>query len=162
MYVVKDLVPDMNHFYEQYRSIQPWLQRDDESKLGSGEKQLLQSTEDRAKLVSIPNPDPVRFPDSDNFKVYKKYVFFLFIGRPLRVHPVRLLLDLLPVLLVERRPLPRPRRPHAGLQVDHRLPRPEHRRQARQAQGSLLSLQVTGQIQFFGPDATSVRAESPC
>merc|ERR1711892_1596401 len=28
MYVVKDLVPDMNNFYEQYRSIQPWLQRD--------------------------------------------------------------------------------------------------------------------------------------
>lgn len=27
MYVVKDLVPDMNHFYNQYRSIQPWLQR---------------------------------------------------------------------------------------------------------------------------------------
>lgn len=27
MYVVKDLVPDMNNFYNQYRSIQPWLQR---------------------------------------------------------------------------------------------------------------------------------------
>merc|ERR1711922_5910 len=27
MYVVKDLVPDMNNFYQQYRSIQPWLQR---------------------------------------------------------------------------------------------------------------------------------------
>lgn len=26
-YVVKDLVPDMNNFYNQYRSIQPWLQR---------------------------------------------------------------------------------------------------------------------------------------
>ncbi len=51
MYVIKDLVPDMNNFYEQYRSIQPWLQRDDESKLGTGENQLLQSTEDRAKLV---------------------------------------------------------------------------------------------------------------
>merc|ERR1712180_426968 len=25
MYVVKDLVPDMNNFYQQYRSIQPWL-----------------------------------------------------------------------------------------------------------------------------------------
>lgn len=52
MYVVKDLVPDLNHFYEQYRSIQPWLQRDDEAKLGDGQKQLLQSVEDRAKLVS--------------------------------------------------------------------------------------------------------------
>merc|ERR1712177_155129 len=29
MYVVKDLVPDMNQFYQQYRSVQPWLQRDD-------------------------------------------------------------------------------------------------------------------------------------
>ncbi|KAL7515580.1 hypothetical protein ACHAXN_012740 [Cyclotella atomus] len=26
MYVVKDLVPDMGNFYEQYRSIEPWLQ----------------------------------------------------------------------------------------------------------------------------------------
>ena len=51
MYVIKDLVPDMNNFYQQYKSIQPWLQRDDESQLGSGEKQLLQTTEDRAKLV---------------------------------------------------------------------------------------------------------------
>ena len=26
MYVVKDLVPDMNNFYDQYKSVQPWLQ----------------------------------------------------------------------------------------------------------------------------------------
>jgi len=53
MYVIKDLVPDMNNFYEQYRSIQPWLQRGDESKLGGGDKQLLQSAEDRAKLDGL-------------------------------------------------------------------------------------------------------------
>ena len=53
MYVIKDLVPDMNNFYQQYKSIQPWLQRNDEDQLGSGEKQLLQSTDDRAKLVRI-------------------------------------------------------------------------------------------------------------
>ena len=53
MYVIKDLVPDMNNFYQQYKSIQPWLQRNDEDQIGSGEKQLLQSTEDRAKLVSF-------------------------------------------------------------------------------------------------------------
>ncbi|KAJ1724761.1 succinate dehydrogenase complex, subunit B, partial [Coemansia erecta] len=29
MFVVKDLVPDMNYFYKQYASIQPWLQRDE-------------------------------------------------------------------------------------------------------------------------------------
>ena len=51
MYVIKDLVPDMNNFYQQYKSIQPWLQRNDEDQLGSGEKQLLQTTDDRAKLV---------------------------------------------------------------------------------------------------------------
>jgi len=53
MYVVKDLVPDLNHFYEQYRSIQPWLQREDDAKLGDGQNQLLQSTDDRAKLDGL-------------------------------------------------------------------------------------------------------------
>ena len=60
MYVIKDLVPDMNNFYQQYKSIQPWLQRKDESKLGSGEKQLLQSSSDREKLVSTVG---IRIPD---------------------------------------------------------------------------------------------------
>ncbi|KAK4023686.1 hypothetical protein OUZ56_009085 [Daphnia magna] len=41
MYVVKDLVPDISNFYAQYKSIQPWLQRKDESKMGR--KQYLQS-----------------------------------------------------------------------------------------------------------------------
>ena len=49
MYVVKDLVPDMSNFYAQYKSIQPWLQRKDESKMG--QKQYLQSVDDRQKLV---------------------------------------------------------------------------------------------------------------
>jgi len=53
MYVVKDLVPDMNQFYKQYRSVQPWLQRDDEKNLGAGDKQLLQSTDDRQKLDGL-------------------------------------------------------------------------------------------------------------
>jgi len=47
-YVVKDLVPDMTNFYNQYKSIQPWLQRKD-SKL-PGEKEHFQSIEDRLKL----------------------------------------------------------------------------------------------------------------
>lgn len=50
MYVIKDLVPDMNNFYEQYRSIKPWLQRDDGLK--PGDQQYLQSVDDRKKLVS--------------------------------------------------------------------------------------------------------------
>ena len=39
----------MNNFYEQYRSIEPYLKRKDEAKIG--EKQHLQSVEDRKKLV---------------------------------------------------------------------------------------------------------------
>lgn len=48
MYVIKDLVPDMGNFYEQYRSIEPWLK----SKTGKedGQAEFLQTREDRAKL----------------------------------------------------------------------------------------------------------------
>jgi hypothetical protein len=53
MYVIKDLVPDMNNFYTQYQSIQPWLQRKDEKK--SGNQQYLQSVDDRKKLASVTN-----------------------------------------------------------------------------------------------------------
>jgi succinate dehydrogenase (ubiquinone) iron-sulfur subunit len=51
MYVVRDLVPDMNNFYEQYRSIQPWLQRKTAEK--QGQAQYLQSVEDRSKLDGL-------------------------------------------------------------------------------------------------------------
>lgn len=51
MYVIKDLVPDMNNFYTQYSSIQPWLQRKDEKK--SGSQQYLQSIDDRKKLDGL-------------------------------------------------------------------------------------------------------------
>ncbi|KAK4874135.1 hypothetical protein RN001_013495 [Aquatica leii] len=51
MYVIKDLVPDMNHFYRQYKSIQPWLQRDDEIEYGV--QQYLQSIKDRVKLDGL-------------------------------------------------------------------------------------------------------------
>ncbi|XP_013789760.1 succinate dehydrogenase [ubiquinone] iron-sulfur subunit, mitochondrial-like, partial [Limulus polyphemus] len=51
MYVIKDLVPDMNNFYQQYKSIQPWLHKKEEGKLG--QKQNLQSVEDRAKLDGL-------------------------------------------------------------------------------------------------------------
>jgi succinate dehydrogenase (ubiquinone) iron-sulfur subunit len=51
MYVVKDLVPDMNLFYAQYASVQPWLQRDEPIKLG--DKQLHQSEEERSKLDGL-------------------------------------------------------------------------------------------------------------
>jgi len=51
MYIVKDLVPDMNNFYNQYRSIQPWLQRNDAKKVGT--QQYLQSVDDRKKLDGL-------------------------------------------------------------------------------------------------------------
>ncbi len=50
MPVVKDLVPDMNHFYAQYESIQPWLQTESPAPQG---KERLQSPEDRAKLDGL-------------------------------------------------------------------------------------------------------------
>jgi len=51
MYVVKDLVPDMNLFYKQYASIQPWIQKDTPIKLG--EKQMHQGTKEREKLDGL-------------------------------------------------------------------------------------------------------------
>jgi len=50
MYVVKDLVPDMTNFYAQYKSIEPWLKKKDESDKGA---QFYQSEEDRAKLDGL-------------------------------------------------------------------------------------------------------------
>ncbi len=50
MYVIKDLVPDMNNFYAQYKSIEPFLKRKDEN-IKLGEQQFFQSEANRAKLV---------------------------------------------------------------------------------------------------------------
>jgi len=49
MPVVKDLVPDMSHFFEQYAAIQPWLSNDQEAP----ERERLQSREQRAKLDGL-------------------------------------------------------------------------------------------------------------
>lgn len=50
-YIVKDLVPDLSNFYSHYKSIEPWLKRKDPKK--PGEKEYLQSKEDRAKLDGL-------------------------------------------------------------------------------------------------------------
>ncbi|ERN13753.1 succinate dehydrogenase [ubiquinone] iron-sulfur subunit 2, mitochondrial [Amborella trichopoda] len=47
MFVVKDLVVDMTNFYNQYKSIEPWLKRKTPPPDG---KENLQSKKDRAKL----------------------------------------------------------------------------------------------------------------
>jgi succinate dehydrogenase / fumarate reductase iron-sulfur subunit len=49
MSVVKDLVPDLTHFYAQHRMIQPWL----ETTSTKPEKEWRQSREDRAKLDGL-------------------------------------------------------------------------------------------------------------
>ncbi|KAM7506555.1 hypothetical protein LguiA_017008 [Lonicera macranthoides] len=48
MFVIKDLVVDMTNFYNQYKSIEPWLKR--KSPANKQGKEILQSKKDRAKL----------------------------------------------------------------------------------------------------------------
>jgi len=50
MPVIKDLVPDLSHFYAQLASIEPWLQTTQEA---PGGKERLQSPEERAKLDGL-------------------------------------------------------------------------------------------------------------
>lgn len=50
MAVIKDLVPDMTHFYAQYESVKPWLQT---KSVAPPDKERLQSTEDRDKLDGL-------------------------------------------------------------------------------------------------------------
>lgn len=49
MPVIKDLVPDLSHFYAQYASIKPWLR----TQSPAPAKERLQSKEDRAKLDGL-------------------------------------------------------------------------------------------------------------
>ena len=48
--VVKDLVSDLNNFYKQYESVEPWMQADKEP---AGGRERLQSKEDREKLDGL-------------------------------------------------------------------------------------------------------------
>ena len=50
MPVIKDLVPDLTHFYAQHASIEPWLQA---SEPLNTSKERLQSPEDREKLDGL-------------------------------------------------------------------------------------------------------------
>jgi succinate dehydrogenase / fumarate reductase iron-sulfur subunit len=50
MKVIKDLVPDMTHFYAQYESIKPWMQT---TTVAPTNQERLQSPEDRAKLDGL-------------------------------------------------------------------------------------------------------------
>ena len=48
--VVKDLVPDLTHFYAQYASIKPWMQSQSPP---PPDRERLQSTDDRGKLDGL-------------------------------------------------------------------------------------------------------------
>jgi succinate dehydrogenase / fumarate reductase iron-sulfur subunit len=50
MPVVKDLVPDLTHFYAQYASVRPWMRT---QSVAPPDKERLQSKEDRAKLDGL-------------------------------------------------------------------------------------------------------------
>ncbi|KAH8397403.1 hypothetical protein KR222_002732, partial [Zaprionus bogoriensis] len=52
LYVKRDLVADLSHFYAQYGSIQPWLQRKAASR-EVGKAQYLQALEDRDQLDGL-------------------------------------------------------------------------------------------------------------
>ena len=49
MPVIKDLIPDLTHFYAQHASIKPWL----ETKSNTPAKEWKQSIEDREKLDGL-------------------------------------------------------------------------------------------------------------
>ena len=49
MPVIKDLIPDLTHFYAQYASVEPWLKTDTPAPT----RERLQSEEDRAKLDGL-------------------------------------------------------------------------------------------------------------
>nr|YP_010199794.1 succinate dehydrogenase subunit 2 [Gracilaria ornata]UAD89752.1 succinate dehydrogenase subunit 2 [Gracilaria ornata] len=49
MYIIKDLVPDLTHFYAQYKMIKPWLQ----SNKNISSKEYLQSRYDRTELDGL-------------------------------------------------------------------------------------------------------------
>lgn len=50
MEVVKDLVPDLTHFYAQYASVKPWMQT---TTVAPNDRERLQSPEDRKKLDGL-------------------------------------------------------------------------------------------------------------
>jgi len=50
MEVIKDLIPDLTHFYAQYASIQPWIQT---TTPAPQDRERLQSPEDREKLDGL-------------------------------------------------------------------------------------------------------------
>lgn len=111
-YVVKDLVPDLTHFYKQYKSIKPYLQRDTPAPDVScaanlrNSRLLDQSQTDLKVGKGVP-------ADSGGPQEA---------GRFVRVHSLCLLLNIMPLLLVEFGGVPRTCHPATVLPVAHRFP----------------------------------------
>ena len=97
----------MNNFYAQYKSIEPWLKKKEENDSGV---EFYQSEADRAKLDGL-------YEVKSKLLTYRRYYF----TKNILVHFVRMLLNLVPVLLVERRQVPRTRYYSAGLPMAYRL-----------------------------------------
>lgn len=51
MYVIRDLVPDLTNFYQQYTAIKPYLRRTE--KINYGEAQYLQTIEENEKMIGL-------------------------------------------------------------------------------------------------------------
>lgn len=116
-YVVKDLVPDMTQFYKQYRSIKPYLQRT------TPPPDVWLNLTQPFKSCSLTKPTGPR----------KQTIHW----RPqearwsLRMHSLRLLQHILPIVLVEQWRIPWPSRPPPILPLDRWLERREDRRASR-------------------------------
>lgn len=95
MYVVKDLVVDLTNFYQQYKSIEPWLET---------------------------KRPPPRTPEGGDARAPAVAGAAEEAGRAVRVHPVRVLQHGVPVLLVELGGVPGPRRATARLPLGLRQP----------------------------------------
>ena len=50
MYVIKDLAVDMSHFYDQYKSIEPWLKQNSAVPVSDRDSENTQTIADRKKL----------------------------------------------------------------------------------------------------------------
>ena len=109
MYVIKDLVPDMTNFYKQYTSIKPWLHASTGAPADGTEHLLVGG----APLFLVPallgspplfsravlsTPPPRRTPGPPRAAEHGGPQAA---GRHVRVHPVRVLQHVLPLVLVE-------------------------------------------------------------
>jgi hypothetical protein len=114
-YVVKDLVPDLTQFYKQYKSIKPYLQRDTPS------PDVSSPTRATSASCNAPRPLGQSLTHNTGQGIQTDQGRQEKARRPVRVHLVRLLLDFVPLVLVEFGGVPRPRYPLAVLPVVGRL-----------------------------------------